>query len=90
MRIGKMLAILSIALFISIDAEAQLFGKKKDVGEQRQEIVDMREETLSRLYSEKSSVEAMVRDSVGYAVFSNIGINVLLVSTANGSGIAHD
>ena len=32
----------------------------------------------------------MVKDSVGYAVFSNTGINLLLVSTANGSGISHD
>jgi len=30
----------------------------------------MREETLSRLYGEKAPAEAMVKDSVGYAVFS--------------------
>ena len=45
---------------------------------------------MSRLYGEKASAEAIVKDSVGYAVFSNTGIDVLLVSTANGSGIAHD
>ena len=65
-------------------------ARNKDTDEQRQEVLDMREETLSRLYGEKASAEAMVKDSVGYAVFSNTGIDVLLVSTANGSGIAHD
>ena len=50
----------------------------------------MRRETISRLYGEKSSAEEMIDKSVGYAVFSNTGINVLLLSTANGKGVAHD
>jgi lipid-binding SYLF domain-containing protein len=50
----------------------------------------MLSETISRLYEEKPSAEAMIEKSVGYAVFSNTGINVLLVSTANGKGMAHD
>jgi lipid-binding SYLF domain-containing protein len=84
------LVLLSLATFFSINAEAKLFGDEKSSGEQRQEVRDMRDATLKRLYGEKPSAQAMVKDSVGYAVFSNTGINVLLVSTANGSGIAHD
>ena len=29
-------------------------------------------------------------NSIGYAVFSNTGINLLLLSTGNGYGVAHD
>lgn len=90
MRTGILLVITFVVSLISFDAHAQLFGKKKDADEQRQEVLDMREAVLARLYSEKPGAEAMVRDSVGYAVFSNTGINVLMLSTANGRGIAHD
>lgn len=90
MRSVMLLAIASFVILFSLDAEAQLFGKKKDADEKRQEVLDMRAETLTRLYQEEPSAEEMIRVSVGYAVFSNTGINVLLVSTANGRGIAHD
>lgn len=50
----------------------------------------MCEETLTRLCKEKPSAEDMISSTVGYAVFSNTGVNVLLVSTASGQGIAHD
>ena len=79
-----------IVLLVTIpDAGAQLFGKKSD-DEQRQKILTMREETLDRLYKEKPSAESTISNAVGYAVFSNTGVNVLLVSTANGKGVAHD
>jgi lipid-binding SYLF domain-containing protein len=32
----------------------------------------------------------MIAKAAGYAVFSNTGLNVLLLSTGRGSGIAHD
>lgn len=70
------------------DAQA-LFGDKS-VDEQREQVLEMREETLARLYKEKPGAEELVEAAIGYAVFSNTGINVLLVSTANGKGIAHD
>jgi hypothetical protein len=76
MRNGMLIAVTLFTFLFSSGAEAGIFGKKKDTDEQRQEVLDMREETLSRLYGEKASADT--------------GINVLLVSTANGSGIAHD
>ena len=90
MRIGHVLLLGTVGLLLSLDANAQLFGKKKNADKQREEILEIRSETLSRLYEEKPSTEAMIEKSVGYAVFSNTGINVLLVSTANGKGMAHD
>jgi lipid-binding SYLF domain-containing protein len=76
------------ASFYALEAEA-IFGKK-NVDKERAEVLEMREETLARLYDEKPSAKDMISKAVGYAVFSNTGVNLLLVSTANGSGIAHD
>ena len=84
---GSFVFLLVSSLF-AVEAEAA-FGRKS-ADEQRTKVLEMREETLARLYKEKPSAENMVSSAVGYAVFSNTGVNVLLVSTASGKGIAHD
>jgi lipid-binding SYLF domain-containing protein len=50
----------------------------------------MKQETLDDLYSFHPEAKQKLSDSVGYAVFSNTGINLLLLSTGNGYGVAHD
>jgi lipid-binding SYLF domain-containing protein len=67
-----------------------LFGGKKTAEEQRQEILEMRQKTLGSLYKQVPGAEKEIDKSLGYAVFSNTGINILLVSTANGAGVAHN
>lgn len=58
--------------------------------EKRAEIRRMRSETLEKLYKVHPLAKVAIKNSVGYAVFSNIGINVILLSVGGGSGIAHD
>lgn len=58
--------------------------------EQRAEIQKMRATTLERLYKVHPAARADVHKSAGYAVFSNVGINLILLSAAGGSGVAHD
>ena len=58
--------------------------------EQRQTIQTMKQDTLKDLYQYHPAAEKKVGNSVGYAVFSNTGINVLLLSTGNGWGVAHN
>jgi len=65
-------------------------GGNQTPEEERKEILEMRKTTLNDLYKELPGSKEAIENSVGYAVFSNIGINLLVVSTANGSGIAHD
>ena len=88
MRNSISLMFLLIAMTFPFEADAA-FGRKS-VEEQREKILKMREETLVRLYKEKSSAEEMIGKAIGYATFSNTGVNLLLVSAANGKGIAHD
>ena len=47
----------------------------------------MRTETMNDLYNELPGAKEIVENSVGYAVFSNIGINLFAISTANGKGV---
>jgi len=65
-------------------------GGNQTPEEERKEILEMRKTTLDDLYKELPGAKEVVEDSVGYAVFDNVGINLLAISTANGSGVAHD
>ena len=62
------------------------FGKK-DPDEKRAEIDQAVGEVLSKLYHEEPSAENLLEQSAGYAVFSSIGVNVMVLSTANGKGV---
>lgn len=89
MRLALGLATICIALLLPSEAES-VFGKKKSPDERRAAINEMRDDVLGRLYEEKASAKEQVQDSVGYAVFSNTGVNLFLLSTANGAGVARD
>lgn len=58
--------------------------------EKRQAVRDMAQETLVKLHGIEPQAKTYLDNAVGYAVFSNTGINVLLLSTGNGYGLAHD
>lgn len=58
--------------------------------EKRADIRKMRSETLEKLYKVHPLAKGAIHDAVGYAVFSNIGINLIFLSAAGGSGVAHD
>ena len=66
------------------------FGDKPTPEEARKELQDMRQTTLNKLYQLHPSAKKEIQNAAGYAVFSNVGINLFVVSTANGGGIAHD
>jgi len=58
--------------------------------ERKKEILQMRSETLAKLYKVHPLAEGDIKKAVGYAVFSNVGINLILLSAAGGSGVAHN
>lgn len=58
--------------------------------QQRTEILNMRSETLDKLYRQYPLAKSDIEKSAGYAVFSNIGLTVFLITGAGGSGVAHD
>jgi lipid-binding SYLF domain-containing protein len=54
----------------------------------REKTRKMADQTLQELYKAAPGAKAAIEKSAGYAVFNNMGTNLLLVSTARGSGIA--
>ncbi|MEH6550482.1 MAG: hypothetical protein V7744_10900 [Pseudomonadales bacterium] len=58
--------------------------------QKRQKTLQMRAEVLERLYKEELNTRDEVKSAVGYAVFSNIGVNVIFFSAGGGTGVAHN
>jgi lipid-binding SYLF domain-containing protein len=81
--------LLSAILLAAPMSSYALFGKD-DPDEQRAELQSERSAALKRLYAEKPHTRSEVASAKGYAVFSSIGINVLLISTERGGGILRD
>ena len=58
--------------------------------EKRDKTRKMAAETLKDLYKIQPKAQEEIQKSAGYAVFDNTGVNVLLLSTARGAGIARN
>lgn len=60
---------------------------KPDADTQRSESREMRDTVLADLYRLHPDAKAKVKKAVGYAVFSNVGLNLVIASFAGGHGI---
>jgi len=76
----------TVALLALVMAMPALAG----VEEKRAKINQMSQEVLQRLYKEQPDTRDMVAKAEGYAVFSNVGINVIFFSAGGGSGVVND
>lgn len=78
-----------IALLLAVILLASGLSSAKDSPEQKKEKTrKMADQTLTDLYKLHPSSKAAIQKSAGYAVFNNMGANLLLLSTARGAGIA--
>ncbi len=87
-RLKLLTALLAVVLMFS-----GFFGgdkSKEEIKKARQEIQKMSRETLQLLYKHAPEARSRIKHAYGYATFSNVGINVFLLSTENGSGLAHN
>ena len=55
--------------------------------EKRQSVLAMKNEVLSDLYKLKPSVKSQISSAPGYAVFSNVNINIIFASFGGGHGV---
>jgi lipid-binding SYLF domain-containing protein len=78
----------SLALILLATGLARAGGDSPD--EKRDKTRKMSAKTLQDLYKLEPGAQAAIQKSAGYAVFDNMGTNLLLLSTARGSGIAVD
>jgi lipid-binding SYLF domain-containing protein len=80
-----------ILIVVAFVFSTGFFGADGDSpDEKRKTILKMSTDTLAELYEHHPQAEDAVKKAAGYAVFSNIGINLFIVSTGNGFGMAHD
>ena len=82
MRLSK------IALFFTFAALTTGLPAKDSPDQQREKIRKMATETLTDLYKLQPDSQKGIETAAGYAVFNNMGTNILLVSTARGAGLA--
>jgi lipid-binding SYLF domain-containing protein len=60
------------------------------VDKQRAERLQVSNETLQLLYKHAPEAKEMIANAYGYAAFSNVGMNLVLLSAEGGTGVAHD
>src|SRR5262249_14901091 len=82
MRIKKIVSIFALVLLVGVAFAKDSPDKKRD------KTRKMAEQTLNDLYKLQPTARAAIQKASGYAVFDNTGANLLLLSTARGSGIA--
>ncbi len=58
--------------------------------EKRQAVQKMRSETLAELYEIHPGAQSQINQAVGYGVFSNVGVNLILFSAGSGWGIVRN
>lgn len=63
---------------------------KPSIEDQRDKVREMRDEVLAELYDTKPETKARIKKAKGYAVFTNVGINIIFASVAGGKGIVVD
>ena len=64
--------------------------KGNNISEKRNYVLEMKNGTLTDLYTKRPEARAKVKAAAGYAVFSNINTNLFLFSSGNGYGVAVD
>jgi lipid-binding SYLF domain-containing protein len=82
---------LGLAGLLSLVLLAGCMSPKGDtVAEKRQAAQQMRSETLTHLYEIHPYAKGQIEEAAGYAVFSSVGVNLFLLSTASGWGIVRE
>jgi lipid-binding SYLF domain-containing protein len=64
--------------------------KGATAAEKRAHVREMRDQTLNSFYKANPGLRQKVANAAGYAVFTNVSMKILVVSSGNGYGIAHD
>jgi lipid-binding SYLF domain-containing protein len=80
--------LLAICLTVAMSGCSRAVGNTAD--EKRAYAQKMKKDTIAELYEKKPQTKAKIASAAGYGVFSNININLFLLSSGNGYGIVHN
>jgi lipid-binding SYLF domain-containing protein len=93
LTLSTMLFLFLLTTFSSAVAQddAEKDAKKaKKAKQERKDIHKSKKEALSELYKLYPAAKAEIANANGYAVFANTGMNLLVLATSRGGGLAHD
>ena len=65
-----------------------VLAKGTDKQQKQQKVRQMSQDILQRLYKAQPGAKERIAQSAGYAVFSNLGVKILVAGSGNGKGIA--
>ena len=91
-KLSRRMALTSLVATLTLASAPahSIFKKKKSPEKQREEIHEIEEQVLAQLREEEPAAADSIKDAAGYAVFDNTGLNLGLVSSASGKGVAYD
>jgi lipid-binding SYLF domain-containing protein len=75
------------ALFVSLVLVGCATTKGKTPQDKRHAILDMKNDTLTKLYRVKPQAKSQITNASGYAVFSDANINIIFASFGGGYGV---
>jgi lipid-binding SYLF domain-containing protein len=79
------------SLALATSAHAFIFGPKGDsAAEKKANIRKQRDEMLAQLYASNPNMKKVIKKSAGYATFTQVNVNLLLLATGNGYGVVVD
>lgn len=88
-NLNSILSICSVIALLTIITGCAA-PKGTTIQEKRNYVLEMKDQTLTKLYKEESQAKNEIQSAVGYGVFSSINTNLLLLSTARGYGVVKD
>jgi lipid-binding SYLF domain-containing protein len=88
MKTTRSYILIAAAMIFTLGVMAQDADPK--IEKKQKAIRDMAHDTLQRLYEAAPKAKSAVEGASGYAVFSNLGIKILVAGSGNGKGIAVD
>ena len=80
--------LLAVCIAVTISGCSKAVGDS--ASEKRAYAQQMKKDTISELYEKKPEARSKIANAAGYGVFSNININLFLLSSGNGYGIVHE
>lgn len=82
---NRIVIILCVMIAFVVSGCATVGGKT--VPEKRQSILKMKDEVLTELFKIKPDVRGQIKSAPGYAVFSNVNVNLIFASFGGGFGV---
>jgi hypothetical protein len=80
-------SLLALSPALSFAQFSNPFAAEKTIAQQRQEILNKREDILKALYQAQPKAKELIEKSIGYATFSNFGMKILIAGGGTGSGV---